>query len=549
VLGDGWYAGHVGLAGRAVYGDVPAAACLLRIEYADGRRETVVSDALWQATDNGPIRRADLLMGETYDAGRELAGWSDPAAQDARAVAPSPWRPAVVRDGVVGAAPLVEPQRDSGVRRTEEIPARGVTEPKPGVFVFDLGQNLVGWARLKTRGPAGSRITLRFAEMLNPDGTIYTANYRGARCTDEYVLRGDRNGETWEPRFTFRGFRYVEMTGRDPAGRKPGLDAVTGVVVHSEMPRAGTMETSSPLVNRLLANIDWGSGATSSASPPTARSATSGSAGPATPRSSSGPPPTTATSPRSSPSGCSTWRTPRVRRGVPRRRAARGRGRGGGGVGRRRRDLPVDAVPGLRRPRAAGSPLPVDDPVDRVLREEQPGAAAAGRRVRRLAEHRRGHAEGRPRDRLLRHSTRLVARAAAALGKAEDAARYEDLFRRIGAAFQAAMSPRTGASGATRRPATCSRCASTCSAPSNARPPPAVWSTTSSGTKRGTCRPASSASGALPGADRTGNTDVAYRLLLNETFPSWGYSIRQGATTIWERWDGWTRDKGFQDPA
>jgi alpha-L-rhamnosidase len=123
------------------------------------------------------------------------------------------------------------------------------------VWVFDLGQNMVGWARLKAATPAGQKLTLRFAEMLNPDGTIYTANYRAARCIDEFIPAKTNGESVFEPRFTFRGFRYVELTGYQGT---PPKGAITGVVVHSDTPRDGTMTTSHPMVNQLLQNIDWG---------------------------------------------------------------------------------------------------------------------------------------------------------------------------------------------------------------------------------------------------------------------------------------------------
>src|SRR5262249_20073323 len=128
-----------------------------------------------------------------------------------------------------------------------------LTEPRSGVFVFDLGQNMVGWCRLRLRGPAGTTVTLRHAEMLNPDGTVYTANLRGAPQTDRVTLRG-AGDEVWEPHFTYHGFRYVAVTGLPG---KPTLDQLTGRVFHSAAPDAGRFESSSPLLNRLMENIVW----------------------------------------------------------------------------------------------------------------------------------------------------------------------------------------------------------------------------------------------------------------------------------------------------
>src|SRR5262249_36421714 len=140
------------------------------------------------------------------------------------------------------------------VRRMRELAARRVSQPAPGVFVFDLGQNMVGWARLVARGPAGTPGGPGLARGSNPDGTVHPANLRGARCTDTYILRGGAR-EVWEPRFTFHGFRYVEVTGYP--GRPP-LDAITGIVAHSAMPRTGAFTCSDRMVNRLQQNIEWG---------------------------------------------------------------------------------------------------------------------------------------------------------------------------------------------------------------------------------------------------------------------------------------------------
>ncbi|MBL8761536.1 MAG: family 78 glycoside hydrolase catalytic domain [Phycisphaerae bacterium] len=148
---------------------------------------------------------------------------------------------------------VIEPQPAEPVRHFESLPAISVSEPRPGRFVFDLGQNMVGWTRLNVSGKAGQTLTVRHAEFLNPDGTLYTSNLRGATATDFFTLKGGR--ETIEPPFTFHGFRYVEITGLDS---RPSASMVTGIVAHSDMPRTGEFATSDPLVNQLFHNIIWG---------------------------------------------------------------------------------------------------------------------------------------------------------------------------------------------------------------------------------------------------------------------------------------------------
>lgn len=148
---------------------------------------------------------------------------------------------------------VIEPAMSDPVKRHEELAAKKVTEPRAGRYVFDLGQNMVGWTRLKVNGKPGQRLVVRHAEMLNPDGTLYTSNLRGAIATDIFTLKG--GPEVLEPPFTFHGFQYVEITGLD-AKPEPGM--VTGIVAHSAMTPAGTFTCSNPLVNQLVHNIVWG---------------------------------------------------------------------------------------------------------------------------------------------------------------------------------------------------------------------------------------------------------------------------------------------------
>ena len=195
-------------------------------------------------TTEGPLRVADLLVGEIYDARRELPGWDKPGFDD------SAWQPAGVFDRK-GARLVAQPNEP--IRITREITPVSISEPQPGAYVFDMGQNFAGWCRLKVRGSTGQAITLRHAEVLNPDGTIYTENLRSAAATDRYTLRGE-GAELYEPRFTYHGFRYVEVSGLTEA---PTLDMLTGCVVHSDAPEVGEFECSELLLNRLWQNIVW----------------------------------------------------------------------------------------------------------------------------------------------------------------------------------------------------------------------------------------------------------------------------------------------------
>jgi alpha-L-rhamnosidase len=276
VVAEGWYSGYVGYgllvgygpnkAGRYFYGKTPALVAQLEIEFEDGRRVTIGTDETWRVA-TGAVAEADILMGETYDARLEPQSWTR-AGFDA-----SKWEPAIeaekngstratfhdragARDVELGFArpPRMQAYPGVPVRPIEEIRPVSVAGQAPGVFIFDLGQNISGVARLKVRGAAGTKVRLRFGEMLHADGRLMTENLRKARATDTYILRGDAAGESWTPRFTYHGFRYVEVAGFPGT---PDRDAITGVVVHSATPLVSTFETSDPMVNRLFRNIVW----------------------------------------------------------------------------------------------------------------------------------------------------------------------------------------------------------------------------------------------------------------------------------------------------
>jgi alpha-L-rhamnosidase len=217
----------------------------LRLEYADGTTSDLVSDASWHLTTHGPILLNNEYDGESYDARDELTGWAQPGYDDSR------WVPAqiVAPPGGVLAAQMDEPIRVTGV-----IKPVSVKEVQPGVFIYDFGQNMVGWCKLTVAGPRGTEVTLRHAESLQPDGSLYLDNIRNAEVTDRYVLKGG-SVETWEPRFTYHGFRYVELRGYPGT---PGLGTLEGHVVNDDLPGAGTFTTSNPLLNQIYHNILWG---------------------------------------------------------------------------------------------------------------------------------------------------------------------------------------------------------------------------------------------------------------------------------------------------
>jgi alpha-L-rhamnosidase len=246
-LGNGWYSGSLGIAGAQRYGTQPWYAAQLHLTFTDGTSTVVRTDNSWKVAA-GPIRADDLYDGETYDARLLPANWDQPGFDD------STWAAVTVRRG---AKPALVSQVDNGVTVQQDFHPVAITQPKPGVWVFDLGQNFSGWNRLAVRGPAGTTVTMRHAEVLNPDGTLYTTNLRAAQVTDRFTLAGTGGVETYEPRFTVHGYRYVELTGL-PAGVTPTADTVTGRAVWASGGQPGTLTTSNALVNQLQHNILWG---------------------------------------------------------------------------------------------------------------------------------------------------------------------------------------------------------------------------------------------------------------------------------------------------
>jgi hypothetical protein len=243
-LGDGWWAGKIASFGNNHYGSNLGLIAQLRIRYTDGSTQIVKTDNTWKS-HFGPYVQADNVEGETYDANAEQPGWDAPNFDDAG------WNPVTIATNTT--ARLV-PQPDEPVRATQELPATKHTTPAAGAELYDLGQNMVGVARLRLTGAAGQTVKIRYGEVLNPDGTLYTANLRSAKVTDYYTFKS-AGTVVYTPKFTQHGFRYVEITGASVA---PGLEDVTGVVWGSDLAETGTLETSDPMLNQLHSNISWG---------------------------------------------------------------------------------------------------------------------------------------------------------------------------------------------------------------------------------------------------------------------------------------------------
>lgn len=540
ILGDGWYAGFVGLGGRNRYGKFPLFFGQLEIEYTDASTEVITSDHSWKGS-YGPILHSDMLMGETYDARREIPNWDQPGFND------TTWESAlVVRPEDQGIpSPQLVAQVGPPVRKTMELKTKKVTEPSPGVFIFDLGQNMVGWARLKVKGPKGTEVTLRFAEMLNPDGTLYTANYRGAKCTDKYILKGDSE-EAYEPRFTFRGFRYVEVTGYPG---KPGPEAITGIVVHSDTPLTGKFECSNPLLNQLHHNILWGQRGNFLSVPTDCpqRDERLGWTGDAQIFA------RTAAFNMEVASFFTKWM-----------------------IDLEDAQSPNGAFPDVAPRVAAGEGTPAWGDAGVVIpwtvyqvygdtRILERHYEAMAKWIDYLKNHSQNlirpdagygdwlnvNAET-PKDVLatayFAYSTRLLSRIARALGREADAKKYEDLFQEIKKAFNQAFVKSEGRiKGDTQTAYVLALHFDLL--PEEKRPLAVQYLVEDIQKRGGHLSTGFVGTAYLPHVlTQNDHLELAYRLLNNDTFPSWLFMVKNGATTIWERWDGWTPEKGFQDP-
>jgi alpha-L-rhamnosidase len=538
LLANGWYSGHIGNGGFEFYGDQPKFLAQLEVTYADGAKETIVTDETWKSHDS-PILASDFMLGEKHDARREINGW------DSATVSDKGWKGVAVRGGYGGE---LEGQVMEPVRVLDELQSRKITEPKPGQWVFDLGQNMVGVVRLKVAAPAGTRITLRHAEMLNPDGTLYTQNLRGAPSVDEYICRGG-GVEVWQPCFAFHGFRYVELSGLT---RAPDLGAVTGMVLGSATPPTGRFSCSDERLNQLQSNIEWGQRGNYLSVPTDCpqRDERLGWMGDAEifVR--------TAAYNADVAAFFTKWLVD-----VDDGQSA------DGAYG----DVSPNTMGGKGTPAWADAgvicPWTIYEMYgdQRILERHLPAMTQWVEYMRRHSNHLirdgdRGSDYGdwlsigadTPKDLIgtacYAYSTHLLAKSYRALGRDAEAARYEQLFADIKAAFnQRYVSADGRITGNTQ-------CAYALALkfellPDELRARAAdhlVADIRAKGDHLSTGFVG--VSHLLPVLTQTGHADVAYQLLQQDTFPSWLFSVKQGATTIWERWDGWTPDKGFQDP-
>lgn len=253
ILSNGWYAGYLGYAKlvgspitKQFYGEFPLLKAQIEIEYMDGSRKVVKTDESWKSSI-GALLESDILHGETYDARAEPIGWSTSFFNDKN------WKSVFV-DEYRKDPENLQVYPGEPVRVVDKLDVVNVSSAKDGRFIFDFGQNFAGTIELHVKGNKGDTLVFRYGEMLYPDGEIVVENLRMARATDTYILRGDEEGEVWRPKFTYHGFQYVEISGLKET---PSNELIKGLVMSSDIKSVGSFETDNKMVNQLYSNILW----------------------------------------------------------------------------------------------------------------------------------------------------------------------------------------------------------------------------------------------------------------------------------------------------
>jgi alpha-L-rhamnosidase len=550
-VGDGWYRGYMAFDGkRNNYGTKAGLLAQLVVTYTDGTQEVVGTDGTWKAS-TGPVLVSDIYNGEAYDARLEKNGW-DAAGYDDK-----DWK---------SVTPMETPHQKlvaaagPPVKKIEEVKAVKVLRTPAGDTVVDMGQNMVGWVKFRVTAPAGTTITLRHAEVLDKAGNFYTENLRAAKETITYTARGSGQ-EVFEPHFTFQGFRYVAVSGW-PGEVRP--DDFTGVVVHSAIERTGNFETSSVLLNQLEHNILWGQKGNFLDVPTDCpqRDERLGWTGDAQ---------------VFSPTASFNFETVEF-------------------YEKWLKDVALDqqddgAVPHVipnilshttRKDQSASSgwadvavvvPWTVYQAFDdrRVLEQQYPSMKAWVEYMRKQAGEKYLYNTGftfgdwlafattdsdypgatTDKDFLqtayFAHSTELLAKTAAVLGKKEDAAEYQALEGKIKAAFlREFVTPNGRLSSNTQTAYTLALAFDLL--PESMRAD-AAERLAADVRKFGHLTTGFLGTPNLTWAlSDSGHLDEAYLLLNRTEYPSWLYPVTKGATTIWERWDGIKEDGTFQDP-
>ncbi|WP_435138347.1 family 78 glycoside hydrolase catalytic domain [Formosa sp. A9] len=223
----------------------PKMALQLQVEYEDGTKETIKTDQSWKFTPYSPIRANNEYDGETYDARKEMPNWNTVGFDDAS------WMNMMWVQEPGG---FYEGQMTPNMKVMDTVKPLSMTKTSRGTYILDMGQNMVGWLQIKVKGNKGDKIAMKFAESLQDDGSLYIANLRDAKTTDYYILKGEGE-EVWEPKFVYHGFRFVELSGFT---NPPKANDFLGKVVYDAMETVGTFESSNETMNQIFKNAYWG---------------------------------------------------------------------------------------------------------------------------------------------------------------------------------------------------------------------------------------------------------------------------------------------------
>jgi alpha-L-rhamnosidase len=537
-VGDGWFASGLGWKlERFCFGGPPLRLLAqLEIQHPDGSVEVIPTDDSWK-TSSSPILRSEIYAGETYDARKEQPGWMSSGFDDSK------WSSVLLPETtptlqIVG-------QKSQPVRVTEDVVPKSISSPSPDVYVFDMGQNMVGWARLKVSGPAGTSVRMRFAEILKPDGNIYRDNLRRAEATDTYTLKGSGE-EVFEPHFTYHGFRYVEITGFPG---KPTMDAIKGRVVHTDAPFSGEFSCSSELVNQIWKNTLWGEKGNLVSIPTDCpqRDERLGWMGDAQ----------------------AFWLTACynmnlsafTEKWIQDVIEAQSEAGGFSDVSPRVIDLsdgapawgdagiivPYTAFRQYADTRLIEKAWPAMEKWLNYIGESNPNFLWEKRRNNDFGDWVPANSET---DKTLiatcywAYDAQLMAQMAHAIGRADDEKKYNELFAKIKKAFVGRFIKADGkiANGSQ----TCYVLAMHMNLVPDDKKDDAIRHLVDDIKSRDNHLSTGflGTTYLMPVLTQSGHHDTAVTLLLNDTYPSWGYMVRKGATTIWERWNG---DKG--DPS
>ncbi|MFC0629440.1 family 78 glycoside hydrolase catalytic domain [Kribbella deserti] len=539
-LAKGWYAGQIAIFRRERYGSNPAFTAQLRVTYDDGSTDVFATDSSWR-TSPGAVRAADLLHGEAYDARAAQPGWDQPGHPA------TGWQPVQVRPS---ATALLVPQTDQPVRVTQTLTAKAVPSKTPGTYLYDLGQNMVGVPRITLTGTPGKSVRIRVAEVLDKDGFIYTDNLRSARATDHYTFATSAP-ETYRPRFTFHGFRYVEITGLPSA---PPASAITGLVLGTDGELTSRLTTSSAMVNQLQSNIVWGQRGNFLSIPTDtpARDERLGWTGDINVFA------RTAVYNMDSQAFLTKWLRdlrleqlasgayPSVAPTVPEEF-------NGGTNDAGWADAGVNVPWTLWQ--AYGDTAIIREQFDSMRRYVDYLASTANGFIRHGGQYNDWLNLEDPNNQtepelvgtaFFAKSARQLGQMAAAIGRPAEATRYQQLYLNVRNAFAARFVAADGRVGRGNQ-------TDYILAISNDLVP--ADRVVAAGNHFATNVAAAGqlrtgflgVDGLLPTLTKVGRTDLAYRLLQRTEYPSWGYEIGKGATTIWERWNSINPDGTFND--